>query len=200
MLVYKSSVYLHSSTPFNPFQEPLAIKGVDSIGARIRAARTIQGWTQQGLANAAGIPLSTLKKYEGDQRVPGGEALAGFARAGINVNWLLQGDVGGPATLEGRIRETHADYIAGVAGDEEAAGRSRQRSKEAFQRAESALRTIASAAEAAEYVPSPRWIVVLSELIVCYQVDEYGIRNVLDALALEARIKQRGEDEHIKPT
>jgi transcriptional regulator with XRE-family HTH domain len=94
------SVEYRCRSSLTPFQEPFAIKGVDSIGGRLRATRAIRGWTQQDLADKAGIGLSTLKKYEADQSVPGGAALAGFARAGTNVNWLLQGDAGGSYTLE----------------------------------------------------------------------------------------------------
>lgn len=44
------------------------------------------------MAKAAGIPLDTYKKYEGGGVVPGGDALAGLIRAGIDVADLLIGD------------------------------------------------------------------------------------------------------------
>jgi len=53
------------------------------------------GKSQEEIADAAGIPLSTYKKYEsetdGDSRVPGGEALAGLMRAGVDIEFVLIG-------------------------------------------------------------------------------------------------------------
>lgn len=57
------------------------------------------GLSQEELSRASGVPLSTLKKYESDERVPGGDALAGLGRAGVNLAKLLiaNEDSPGPA-------------------------------------------------------------------------------------------------------
>ena len=39
-----------------------------------------------------GIHIGQLKKYEQDRTVPGGDALAAFAKTGVNLNWLLTGE------------------------------------------------------------------------------------------------------------
>lgn len=48
--------------------------------------------TQDELCARSGIPLATYKKYEGDDRSPGADAIAGLIHAGINANWLLTGE------------------------------------------------------------------------------------------------------------
>lgn len=48
--------------------------------------------TQEEFSAKSGIPLSTLKKYEGSHREPGADRLAQVAAMGINVNWLLTGE------------------------------------------------------------------------------------------------------------
>lgn len=45
--------------------------------------------SQEQLAKAAGLPTESYKKYELDKSVPGGNALAGLAKAGINLADLL---------------------------------------------------------------------------------------------------------------
>lgn len=63
-----------------------------TIGDRLVRARTQLGLTQEEMSVKSGIPLSTLKKYEGDDRTPGGEALAALANAGIDITELLTGN------------------------------------------------------------------------------------------------------------
>lgn len=63
----------------------------DSLASRLVASRKAQGLTQDAFCAQTGLPLSTLKKYEGSHREPGTEALAMIAKAGINVHWLVTG-------------------------------------------------------------------------------------------------------------
>lgn len=63
-----------------------------AIGARLIQAREALNLTQKGMFQTSGVPVSTLKKYEGSHREPGAAHLSRLARAGINVNWLLTGD------------------------------------------------------------------------------------------------------------
>ena len=71
---------------------------MSEMAQRIKDLRGELGLSQAALAQRAGIPLQTLKGYEGGNRIPGGEALAGFAKAGGNINWLLIG--AGPILLK----------------------------------------------------------------------------------------------------
>lgn len=73
------------------------------LGERLVQARGELGLTQKGFADATGVPLSTLKKYEGSHTVPGYEALRGIAKTGINVHWLL--------TSEGAIFAAHVPIL-----------------------------------------------------------------------------------------
>lgn len=69
-----------------------------STAERLRAAREALGLTQTELVARSGIPIDTYKKYEGGSRQPGGDAVAGIVRAGINANWLLTGE--GPMLIK----------------------------------------------------------------------------------------------------
>jgi phage repressor protein C with HTH and peptisase S24 domain len=62
-----------------------------TIGNRLRQERARLGKSQEEVSNATGIPIDTYRKYEGDSRVPGGEALAAMAKMGINVPLVLTG-------------------------------------------------------------------------------------------------------------
>lgn len=88
----------------------------DTVGSRLVEARKRLGLTQEALSERTGLPLSTLKKYEGSHREPCAEALAQITWAGINANWLLTGK--GPMLLDDlskpayRAEEAPADYAA----------------------------------------------------------------------------------------
>lgn len=58
---------------------------------RIRAWRDAIGATQKDFSELTGIPLRTLKGYEAGERTPGAEALAGIAKTGADMTWLLTG-------------------------------------------------------------------------------------------------------------
>lgn len=62
-----------------------------TLGSRLKALRQALGRTQAEMSASSGIPLPTLKKYEGSDREPGAEALAAMARTGVNLHWLLTG-------------------------------------------------------------------------------------------------------------
>ena len=64
---------------------------IEQMGSRLVQARKGLGMTQDAFSAHTGLPLSTLKKYEGSHTVPGADALALIAQAGINVHWLLTG-------------------------------------------------------------------------------------------------------------
>ena len=67
----------------------------DDRAKRLVEAREALNLTQEGFSTQSGIPLSTLKKYEGNHRAPGADALEAYAKAGIDVVWVLTG-IGGP--------------------------------------------------------------------------------------------------------
>lgn len=75
-----------------------------SIGGRLIEARKALDLTQDGFSTQTGLPLSTLKKYEGEHREPGSEALALIAKAGVNLHWLITGD-GAPLVAAQNIAE-----------------------------------------------------------------------------------------------
>lgn len=61
----------------------------DELNRRLRLARERCGLTQAELAATAKVALNTLKQYESGRIKPGADALAGYARAGISLRYLL---------------------------------------------------------------------------------------------------------------
>jgi transcriptional regulator with XRE-family HTH domain len=59
---------------------------------RLKQWRNFLGLTQQQFCERTGIPLRTLRGYEGGTRHPGEDALAAIARTGVNMTWLLTGE------------------------------------------------------------------------------------------------------------
>lgn len=67
------------------------------IGARMKAARTALGLTQEALAQAIDASKPGIRDNEGGKNVPGGKVIFGLVQLGINANWLLTGE--GPMML-----------------------------------------------------------------------------------------------------
>ncbi len=68
-----------------------------SLAQRLKDARARLGLKQDELAAQSGVSYSVYQKYELGRSVPGGDAIAGLVRLGINANWLLTGE--GPMLL-----------------------------------------------------------------------------------------------------
>lgn len=68
-----------------------------TINDRLRAARNALGLKQSDIAEQSGVSERAYQGYEAARSIPGGEAIAGMVRAGINANWLLTGE--GPMLL-----------------------------------------------------------------------------------------------------
>lgn len=90
------------------------------IGLRLKKARTALGITQNALAKDAGCKLQTIKSYETGLRTPSGQILAGLARVGINVDWLI-GATDGPMLVSESLKSARAWRVAGVEEDQTAA-------------------------------------------------------------------------------
>ena len=61
-------------------------------GYRLKEERQRLGLKQEELAEIMGIRREMLSNYENGKTTPSGETLAGFAHAGLNVNYLLTGE------------------------------------------------------------------------------------------------------------
>ena len=72
------------------------------IGDRIRQARAALKLSQEEAAEAAKIPLGSVRKYEQGSSKPGSDALASLSTLGINANWLLTGE--GPMLVANTMR------------------------------------------------------------------------------------------------
>lgn len=62
-----------------------------SIAERLKQARAALRLKQEEMVAISGIPLDTYRKYEGGKSEPGARALAGLAKAGVDLNWLITG-------------------------------------------------------------------------------------------------------------
>lgn len=85
-----------------------------SLGKRLKAARARLDKSQKEMAGGAGIPIDTYQKYERDSSMPGGHALAGLARLGIDLSWLLTGRSGVEIARATVDTELLATVIEGV--------------------------------------------------------------------------------------
>lgn len=58
-----------------------------TVGEKIKYFRTMHGFTQEQLVQATGLSISTLQKYESDERKPKPEQLLKISQAlGISIN------------------------------------------------------------------------------------------------------------------
>ncbi len=75
-----------------------------TIGARIKQWRAEKNLKQDAASSLLGISFSTYQKYEMDISKPGSDALEAFAKADVNINWLITGK--GPMLLGGTADST----------------------------------------------------------------------------------------------
>lgn len=82
-----------------------------AVSERLKAARAVLKLTQAEAALKFEMPIGSLRKYESGPSIPGGEAIAGIVKAGINANWLLTGE--GPMLMaELRAIQEHRNLLA----------------------------------------------------------------------------------------
>lgn len=64
-----------------------------TIGNRLKKIRENLGFSQDSMAKFINCSLRSWKGYESDSNVPGGDVLANLAKAGIDINWVLSGEI-----------------------------------------------------------------------------------------------------------
>jgi len=64
---------------------------LEEIADRLKTARKRLGYAQKQMGEAIGGSLSAWQNYEAGKSIP---ALAGLARLGVDINWLLTGEGG----------------------------------------------------------------------------------------------------------
>lgn len=66
---------------------------MDSIGARVRYLREARGWTQERLAQEAGVSKSFISEMEHDRRNPSAEKLLEIASVlGASLDFIMKGE------------------------------------------------------------------------------------------------------------
>ena len=134
---------------------------LEALGGRLQAERGRLKMKPKELADAAEIPIDSYRKYEGGAAVPGGVALAGLAKAGVRVEWLLTGAE--PMKDEPpRAEQPAAGYTIEVSA---------------------ARRFIVSVSEELRFDPGGAWTALLIELMTTDSLKPSGARKVLEHLA-----------------
>ncbi|HNA45597.1 MAG: helix-turn-helix domain-containing protein [Dechloromonas agitata] len=88
----------------------------NEIGDRLRHWRKrVLGMTQEQFAQATGIHLSAIRKYESRSSLPSGESLLAIAGTGINLHWLLTNEGGMRAPPEAGAQPTQVSPTAELA-------------------------------------------------------------------------------------
>ena len=65
-----------------------------TVGEKIKYFRTMHGFTQEQLVQTTGLSISTLQKYESDERKPKPEQLLKISQAlGISINIFMDFDI-----------------------------------------------------------------------------------------------------------
>ena len=65
-----------------------------TVGEKIKYFRTLHGFTQDQLIQTTGLSISTLQKYESDERKPKPEQLLKISQAlGISINVFMDFDI-----------------------------------------------------------------------------------------------------------
>lgn len=91
-----------------------------TIGARLRAERSVLGMNQTDFAAISGQSKKTQVRYEADERLPDAAYLAAIADAGADVLYILTGErrsgLPSPAAdqLPARLRERLTDAIEAI--------------------------------------------------------------------------------------
>ena len=85
-----------------------------SISESLRQVCEANNWKITDFAEQTGIAYRTMQGYIGGEREPNAEGMAGIAKAGINLNWLVsgEGEMFQAATQKNEISEQEEKLIA----------------------------------------------------------------------------------------
>ena len=84
----------------------------DDIADRLKLWRkSVMEMTQEQFAEATGVHLSAIRKYENRHSVPSSESLLAIAGTGVDLHWLLtgKGDMRAPTSSDDDQAKTEAD-------------------------------------------------------------------------------------------
>lgn len=81
-----------------------------TIGERLKKIRENLGLSQANMAILAGCHKKSWEGYEAENSLPGGEVLSKLAKAGIDINWVLTGQV---SKTENTINIYDVEFSAG---------------------------------------------------------------------------------------
>lgn len=84
----------------------------DDIAHRLKLWRKrVMKMTQERFANATGVHLSAIRKYENRHSVPSSESLLAIASTGVDLHWLLtgKGDMRAPTSSDDDQAKTEAE-------------------------------------------------------------------------------------------
>jgi transcriptional regulator with XRE-family HTH domain len=152
-----------------------------SIGSRLKQWRTAVNLTQEEVAERSGIPLSTYKKYEGDNRVPGGEALADLANIGPNPHWILtgRGDMCVPEGASDVWSSTASEAVYRRLGNSVESVRQEAGNYEVANRLRDSTESVVRIANEMDFEPAEKVLLLVRDLAYKYTLEESDIRALL---------------------
>ena len=84
-----------------------------TVGEKIKYFRTLHGFTQDQLIQTTGLSISTLQKYESDERKPKPEQLLKISQAlGISINVFMDFDIHTVSFGNPVINQKLSTYVA----------------------------------------------------------------------------------------
>ena len=109
-----------------------------ALPARLRASIERSGLSIREFSGLAGLPYRTLQNYLAGDRLPGAEALAQIAGAGVDLNWLVTGQAVQPPEYTSEAPDHLFVSLASAEPDKEQIrtrdSKARQRQRIAMQR------------------------------------------------------------------
>lgn len=81
-----------------------------TIGDRLKIIREKLGFSQNAMAQFVGCSLRSWHGYESNSGTPGGDVLLNLAKAGVDTNWILSGNV---SKSENSINIYDVEFSAG---------------------------------------------------------------------------------------
>lgn len=152
-----------------------------TIADRLKAARTSLCLKQSEIAEQSGVSERAYQGYEAGRSVPGGEAIEGFVRLGINANWILTGE---GEMLLAEQRAKLEQISKEVFGD--APLRATQNPNVEY---DAALKRIAEATQTTvrisrqfDFALPVEWSSLIQELMAIHGLTEAGAKRVIEAL------------------
>jgi len=131
-----------------------------------------------------GIGKKSWQRYESGGQSPGLKVLAALTKQGINVNWLMEGEVAGPMLLNDAERAQRIDLLNAVDVHSEA-------SQAQFERLRSARALVERAVAEVGLEPGSAMMGSLIMTVCLHDVSEAAVRDLVKGMMIQAALDAR---------